>query len=85
MEQRQHFLEYIIILYLILTKTNKQINKKQNKTEETKQNKKQKQNKTNKTKSGVFLVLFDLSAAFDTIDHDILFTRLESIGVRGLK
>ena len=35
-------------------------------------------------KHGVFLVLLDFSTAFDTIDHDILFIRLESIGVRGL-
>ena len=32
---------------------------------------------------GVFVVLLELSAAFDTIDHDIPFTRLESIGVKG--
>ena len=35
-------------------------------------------------KRGVFLIPLDLSAAFDTIDHDILFKRLESIGVEGL-
>ena len=34
-------------------------------------------------KRGVFLILLDLSAAFDTIDHDILFKRLESIDVKG--
>ena len=28
--------------------------------------------------------IIDLLAAFDTIDHDILFIRLESIGVKGL-
>ena len=32
----------------------------------------------------MFLILLNLSAAFDTIDHDMLFTRLESIGVKGL-
>ena len=34
-------------------------------------------------KRGVFLVLLDLSAAFDTIDYDILFHRLQFIGVTG--
>ena len=34
-------------------------------------------------KCGVFLVLLDLSAAFDTIDHDIVQRCLESIGVKG--
>ncbi|XP_071506848.1 uncharacterized protein [Diadema antillarum] len=34
-------------------------------------------------KQAVFLVLLDLSAAFDTIDKDILITRFRSIGVKG--
>ena len=31
----------------------------------------------------VVLVLFDISAAFDTIDHDLLLAELDRIGMRG--
>ena len=34
-------------------------------------------------KRGVILVLLDLSAAFDTIDHDLLQRLEESLGVKG--
>ena len=32
---------------------------------------------------GVILVLLDLSSAFDTIDHDIMISRLRSLGIKG--
>ena len=35
------------------------------------------------TRKHVVLVLLDLSAAFDTIDHDLLLAELDRIGVRG--
>ena len=37
---------------------------------------------TASSKYGSIIILLDLSAAFDTINHDILATRLTSIGIR---
>ena len=34
-------------------------------------------------REGVFLVLLDLSAAFDTIDRELMLNRLSNIGVEG--